>query len=448
MSSRFDIAKKVLTTVNPLQRFLSTQKSDEEPVWSPFMNDDFPKFSRHVKYDQRMELSSNNGEEFSFKIPVTPHFLIGCDLIQELPTVTLKEEYQEEYQISYVPKTGLYILEAGQIYQGEEPVGSNLTGDSLDQIIEFLGERYFKQSYETIIDSIQGDTNWGLKVEGKSLIIPQSFFYCGTLLRAFKKSLMTDSSFSQRYNLRRNLASLLRLRKKDNDGFWILCSTEDICAMCEFSDKTAEDTLKASPELWGSFAVGNLREQTDWKDKRDKKQRYLDSFQELVQISCPTIKGSGVLEVDITRQGCVRGIFWSLRNIAESKVNNFYTFDDKNKDPITKTSLIYSADGYEWKDFSSFHHSRRLPPKANARIPRAVGYHYHPIVFDALLTDGADTHIDLKAMDSKLVITYKVTGEFQPLIFLDMHRVSSYMEGKLVIHSVTDPEAKKEIEDS
>jgi len=447
MSSRFDIAKKVLNTTNPLQKFLSTSKSEEEPFWSPFMNSDFPKFSRHVKFDQKMELSSNSGDEFLFKIPQTHHFLIGSDLTQELPTVTLKEEYQENYEISYIPKTGLYILESGQFYQGEEPVGNHINGDSLDQLIEFFGERFFKQSYENLIESIQGDTTWGSKLEGKTIIIPHPFFYSGVLLRSLKKGIVSES-FSQRYNLRRGLKSLLRLRQKNTKGEWDDCVTEDICLMCEFSDKTAEDTLKATPELWGTFSVGNLREQSDWKDLKDKKKKYLDCFQELVQIPCPIVKGKGVLEIDIVRQGCARGVFWSLKNLSKIKINDYYTFSENDKDPVVKSSLAYSADGFEWKDFASFHHSRRLPPKAGARIPKAVGYHYHPFVFESLLTDGADTNIDLKAMDSKLILTYKVSGEFQPLIFLDMHRVSSYTEGKLVIHTITNPEETEKIEDS
>lgn len=438
--SKLVIAEKTLSEKNPLQKYLSQRRGNDAELYSHFFNGDFPKSSRTVRYDLKMEPELNS-EYFTFKVPEKWHFLTTSDFMQALPEVKVKDEFKDEYQISWTPKTCLCMIKSVQFFQGEEPIGEALTGESIDMMIEFLEERFFHQKYDEIIFNLQGETEWSTVLPQKTLIVPQPFFYTATQLHALKRCLTPTAKFSHRYSLRRQLIDLLRIQHLEN-GEWVYCDKSEIIEKCVFSKATPDWDLATPPELWGDFGLTNPEEMDDWKDILATK-KYLGSFQELVRIPYESASaGAETIRIEITTEGLVRGIFWCLRNTSEIDNNNYYVYDENDSDPIVHTSL--SSDGkYQWEEMASVHHSRRLPRHARLRTPNTIGYHYHPFVFDGVMTDGADTHVDLKSLKSVFVIKvmkYKSKKTMLPMIFLDMHRVLEYSSGELKIHVNTDPD--------
>lgn len=430
MTLRYDIAQKELTKKNELQDFLSEQ-NDDVYLYSMFLSDDLVKFSRASRFDQKLN-SSNSDNDFIFKVPESTHFLVATDICQELPTIMVREEFQKDHRMSWTPKTLIYMIEKAQLYAGEEPIGQPLTSHSLDQFVEFLGPRVWKQEYDEIIENCQGDIGWSSEsIEGKPISLPQPFLYNGQILKALKRILIPKVELSFKYTFRRDIRQLIRLQKLENNK-WVDCvDSSEMMDKILFSSKdvSVEGILK-SPELWGSFAIINKEEVTKWEDLKNSK-KYIDQIQEFVQVSCDEIKGSGTINIDLKEPGCVRGIFWSIQNLDEVDKHNYFIYTSKGKDTVINSSMKYEKDA--WVDLSSYHHSRRLPRHAGLRTPRTSGYHYQPIAFDGVLLEGADTQDDLLQLSAKLKLSYKLEGRGQPLIFLDMHRLVNYNDGKIQI---------------
>jgi hypothetical protein len=433
MSNRSEVAQKELDSLNSLQTFLGTSRSDDEKLYIPFLELDLLKFARTTRYDQKMVLTLKD-DMYVFDIPDTSHFLMWTDLVQILPEVKLQPKYLETHRISWKPKTGLVLIESAQLYErkNERAIGEKLTSETLDLWLEYLAKKCLDEEYEVILADLEGETRWATRLPQKTLIVPQPFFYSLDSLRALKMCIL-NGGLDHRYTFRRRVEQLLRMQEL-KDGKWVSCKTD--AELCEFSDITADAVLKHSPELHGAFSRISDKELQQWKEFEGKRP-YLEHCQEFVQLELSgKAEESGSFKEKIESLGCIRGIYWMIRCRED-----FFSYDNQGTDPVESITLKY-GDETVFSAMPSFHHSRRLPRRNKLRTPQLVGYHYQPFCFEGLLTDGADTQVSLGKLNATLIINYRLPKNVvgKPVIILDVHRVARYREGRLDIVTSEDPE--------
>lgn len=433
MASRSTLADSEITNINDLQEFLSNSGS-EDIEYSAFANDEFVRFSRSARFDQKLEILESN-ETVIFIIPEEAHFLFNSDLVLELPSIKVKEKYIDTIQISYIEKTLIYMVKEARTFLGENELDAELTNYSIDQYVEFYGEKLWEIPYSQIINNCQGETTPCTSIDSKMIFLPQPFFYSSFLRKALKRVLIPNARITHRYIFNRDLVDLVKIRKLEND-VWTSCPSEDLYKYCDISGINQDKKTKI-PELWGSFANTNRKELENYWIPMRQNNKYLDQIQEIVQVQIPNdeINGSGTIAIEIKEPGCVRGIFWSILSLEENDNKNYFEYTNKGKDNCVKTTLQFGSK-IVWKNLSSFHNSKRLPRLGKLRTPEKFGYHYLPISFLGILREGNDTQDDLLKLETILKIEYKTDGKCKIFVFLDMHRILEYSEDKILIHTV------------
>lgn len=430
MSSRIEHAKKELETINGLQKFMSSTSVSEDEVVEAMLSDGgFRHLSRFNIFRQKMELR-NVGDDIEFNIPSNIHQLNQVNFIQKLPCVALAPEYREDHRIAWIPKTLLYIIGSAQMVKGDgTEIGARLTDRGLDIWVEYFAKEFFQNDYETLLDLIQGETNWSDELPAKTLSLSQPFFYT-TTGTFFKRCLVEKQNITHNYRCCLDIRKLLLLEKRVN-GVWERCTNgDDILKKCLFSNLTADGILNR-PELYGTCVIANEIEYREIKDS-SLTHNYLAHAQELIYVSVDKIlTNEGTEKVVLAQSGCVRGIYWFIENLNASERGDHYNYaTEEGECPIISTSL-YHLDRCVW-EFDSHHHRSIFPSEVKLRTPRKMGYHYHPFSAHGSLKI-TDTNVDLLTLSSSLNVRYNMGPNTRGRlhVFLDMHRVVSYEEGDI-----------------
>lgn len=434
MSNRVKIAQEELRTVNELQSYMSTLPSnleDSDAIVDAMLSDEgFHFLSRFNVFRHKMA-SEPTTDAYKFNLLPNADQLNLSTFCQKLPRISLQQKYTENHRIAWIPKTLLHIIEKAHMYDGDYEIGVPLTGRIIDIWVEYHSNEFFKTDYETILDRIQGDTQWNTSLEEKLLSLPQPFFYA--MARSyFKQCLLGNKKISHHYHCRLDIRDLLIMEKRNEEGIWERCSKSEITEKCEGAI-TTDGILISQPELWGTYLITNEHEQKDLQMVAETR-KHFSHTQELVYINSDRVlEGNGTEIIRLEQSGCVRGIYWVIENLnATERGEHFNYATEEKRSPVIETSL-YHLDKEAWR-IDSHHHRFLYPAEALLRTPRQTGYHYHPFCINGSLKN-TDTNINLLALQSRLHVKYdmgpRTRGRLH--IFLDMHRVICYENKEITI---------------
>lgn len=419
--------------MNGLQKFMSANVDNDEDVIIDTMlnNDGFHHLSRFNLFRHKMEPRPID-DEIEFGIPSGIHQLNQSTFSQKLPKVVLNDEFKADHRIAWVPKTLLRIIESAQMMKSDgSEIGSRLNDRILDIWVEYFTKEFYQNEYESLLDMIQGQTEWSNELSEKILSLPQPFFYA-TANSYFKRCLVERQNISHRYRCRMDIRNLLMLEQQV-DGVWKRCPPEDILTKCRFSNLTADGNLFNQPELWGTCIITNEREYKDTMEIT-LTQNYLNHAQEFVYVKVDKIlEGEGTESIRLEQSGCVRGIYWVIENLNATQRGDYFNYaTEEGDDPVIRTSM-YHLDRHIWT-IDSHHHRLVFPAEAKLRTPRKMGYHYHPMSVNGSLKN-TDTNVNLLALQGRLDVKYNMGSRTRGRlhIFLDMHRIVSYENGDIKV---------------
>lgn len=437
MSSRLKTARSELYTTNGLQEFLSNV-DENEIVSSVLFDSEIHLSTRHVPLRVKME-SEVIEDGYKFKIPQDFHQLTRVTLCQKLPKVSVKQEYKDEYRISWIPKTLFRIIISGNLMSGDsDEKGAPLTGRILDIWLENYCS-YLGYEYKTLLNMIQGDTNWSTVLDEKQLSMPQPFLFTTNLrsnISSFKLCFADKKVYNFKYSLMRDVNNLIRIQRYVNDK-WVNVDTD--LSLLTFSGINPGDILKDPVELWGNFNIVTSKEIQDISRIH---QTFLTQNQEIIVVDTKedTINGKGDIVLPIEITGCIRNIFVLLQNIDSINDKNYFDYSTTSGEtPIVEITQKYVDE----KAFSydSYHTSKLIPAEIGLRVPKLKGYHMISYCERGYMT-FTDSNIDALKLKAKIIVKYDTKGSNCRLhVFVDTHRIIHYENGDINILKDQSPVA-------
>jgi len=434
MASEFDIAVNTLTQQNELQKFLAGNSEDENKFTSFFQ--EFPIYSRSLKYDTNIDPNSQSSNHI-YELQPT-HFIEFVEMIVNLPEIIIKSEYRGRYRVSWIPKTGIRMIQDGVFVQKDKsgklkPVGNVITDTTFNFWFEYMAKRTFRTSYKSMLEDLEGQTQWGETIKAKTLLIPQPFFFSQTRSKGFKKILEPELGYSLKYKLQLGLSSLIRIQQLDMDK-WVDVDSRMVITVIEPTG-IQPPTLTTTNSI-----VGNQERDKLWRFGADLvKDKYRENFQELIQVEIgkPEVDGKGTFAIEINNPGCTRGIFFAVQNIDSTKYGSHFDYSFNGENPIVAVSLK-NIHGKIYQEEDPIHFTKRHPRQAFLRTPKVIGMHYISLSRDGLIEIGADGHQDIFLSKMVLNIKYNIPKDMNGkiIVLLDMHRVISYEANDTSIYSI------------
>ena len=212
MENSLQAARTEIITLNNIQKDINFVPSDEEKIYSVFDPVLF-RTTFYVKSDILHEINSQTNNTFIFKIENIPfHTLLKTSLIFDLPEVSLKEEYQEDYELCYCTNIGTNLIKSGDFIVDNNHLGVRLNPIFFDVYIQHLCKKRgnFLRSIGNHLNIFRKN-----KLPAVKLSIRQPFYYTKDTVMAFPIIYTNKSNdISFKYEIRQQLANYVRLRRK------------------------------------------------------------------------------------------------------------------------------------------------------------------------------------------------------------------------------------------
>lgn len=441
MASTFELVKKQLQVQNQLQQWIYSERPNSGTYSSVYNRESeynsFPNYSVAFGYDTTRPGSTVGSGTYSYDIPTT-HMIGSVFCTYELPKLYVKEEYRDKIRVSWKPKTGIIAIKSASFVRNGENKEQTLRPHEVNAWIEWFAERSLYCPYNSIVEDLQGGTEYAHEHEAKVLLIPQPFFFTQQLWSGFKHVFTPNTKYSFQYIYENEYFKLIRAI--DEDGKEI--EETDLAKYCTFDKREF-----VPPKIHIRLRAFNDKELSDlWNfqdisrslpDSPETKKAYIEPFQQLLyeDSSIGTLAGSSSIAVPLQLKESVRGIFFYIENIDESTktpfIAGFYN-GKKYVNPVTSISLKVFDKNIVYDEEHPIHFTSRMPKQAQLRTPQIVGYHYISFSdFGVMSRLGTDGSHDLSMMDAKLILHYNIPkGQSGKLhVIYDVFRTIVYYPG-------------------
>lgn len=451
MSSTLNLLEKVLARRNQLQTWLSSPRENGN-IYASIYNreheiENFPAYSVNQGYDVTKSPTTAS-DVYSYDVPTT-HIIGSIFCTLRLPEIRVLEEYENELSISWKPKTGILAIQSASFVRDGENIEHTLDQQEVNTWLEYYAERLLYDSHDSILDDIQGETNYSTQHKAKTLSIPQPFFFTFHLYGGFKEIFNQQNKYTLRYKFETNYFNLIRGVRSDGT----IVDKEELERKCKisFTFKPPEVTFRLRAirpeehkELWTSEDMV-VTPMPNAPPER-KKKVYIEPFQQLVfrEPREGILSGDGSISITLSIKECVRGIFFYIQNIDDTNqpFRPNYLVNGEAHCPIVRVTLKFFDNDYVYQDADPIHFMSRLPKLSQLRTPKELGYFYIPFSDYGILSRfGTDSSIDPSLVEADLTIKYSIprgqTGRLQ--IIYDVFRLIAYQGEKYEIYRNTIP---------
>jgi hypothetical protein len=427
----------MLNAMNQLQVYMSSIDPDST-MYSAIYNK-LSKLSRITKYENKLK-AQIEGDDLNFQIHETD-VIFFAEVEQILPEVKIRSAYENTHRVSWIPKTGFAMINKGKFIQkiGSNPIeiGGGITGASLNFWFEYLAQNATGQDYETILDDIEGDTEYKTRLMQKTLLIPQHFFFSRAIVAGFKK-ILSLGDFYFKYTFQKKLTSLLRVQALNGAGEWKDIPKDDNDIYCTIGEINSPQIVMTSglindeekKSLWTFGLPPNPSE-----ENKKPLELFNENIYEIVPLSDDDssieLSGKGIKSIDLNIKGCVRAIFFCIQNLKEVEKGNHFCYSfmegDREINPIVSVGLMNKY-GTKYKNVDPRHFYSRHPRQAKIRTPKVIGMHYMSLSVDGNYKTVGDTNEDLNLLGTKLILSYNIPANEvgKVMIYFEMHRIISY----------------------
>lgn len=466
MASTFELVKRELQAQNQLQKWLSAHRANSGIYASIYNSENeshsFPTYSFNQGYDITKNPTTAGTDEHFYDIPQT-HLIGSVFCTYRLPDLKVKDEYlttageaetpRDRISVSWKPKTGLLAIKSASFVRNSENNEQTLRPHEVNVWIEWFAEKILCDRYESIIEDLEGNTDYDTNHDGKLLLIPQPFFFTPHIWIGFKHVFTPGNKYSLKYKFENDFYKMIRGIR--GDGTWL--TEEELKEMCTFSFNTMEP-----PKLHIRLHAFNENEIKDLWNFNDpppsapgeppveQKKAYVEPIQQLIYRDPEEgiLASEGSISISLLIKECVRGIFFYIENVQEAMNQPFlggFLVGNKYVNPVKKVTLKLFDKDNVYEEEQPIHFTKRLPKQMQLRTPQVVGYHYIPFSnFGILSRMGTDGSLDPSIVGAKLILHYNIprdrVGKLH--IIYDVFRLISYHpNGKYEIHQNTMPPA-------
>lgn len=349
--------------------------ADKGPIASRF-NRPFMKSTWFASVLEKINVTSLTNDEVTYRVNPVYDFLLYSYMRFEFPRV---ESTSEKYQICWSNEPTTSMIVKASLRQ------DNLIIQEIDEYTINIFNQFFQlegAGKREMVRKQAGDTEevtgWTRVLETHKFNVEHPWYYVQDHALAYPLLYNDKEARTEhRYNFRRKLSELLRVRELQSDGKWRVVRLEQKHITVPL------DTLIPIPELWGKYSIITDMEANELKSdcRQDYRNFWVKDFLQCDQND--TVSFGKIVKSEIQCELPCLALFWSAENRNSKFLNNHsnYTEDSENPttgfDPVIKCKLKYgNVDRIVDSDIDHFTISQVRHHTASA--PYKNGYHIYP----------------------------------------------------------------------
>ncbi len=319
---------------------LHTVSSRNEPISSRFFRPQM-KSTWYSSIIEKMTIVSSD-EEVIYRISSLFHYLMYSYMRIEFPRIESSDP--KTIQISWTNEPSTSVVVKASLRQ-DDLVIQEIDGYCINISNQFYqsegcGKREMSRKYSGDIPEM---TSWNTVLEKQVLNVEHPWYYSSDHALSYPLLFNNkdNSRTEHRYEFRRNISKLLRVRELQENGEW------KIVPLKQEHINIPITTLIPTPELWGKYAIiSNGEEEEIKKECKDVYRNFW--IKNYISFDSKEAKSfGGIFEPEINCDFPCLAMFWSLENRNSHFQNNYhnYTCDSEDPmngfDPLIKTNLRY-----------------------------------------------------------------------------------------------------------
>lgn len=231
-----------IENLSNFQKELYFTRHPEEEIFCTFDNT-FYRTTWYVKADILSKPERGSG---NYIFPVSTqnfHYLLKSTLLIRTPMVSLKKEFQDNYEIAYCQNLGTNIIESAH-FRINSLGYQTLTPIIFDTYSQYLIEKG-RNSFLKGIGNVKELTTFAKSLPSYPLVIRQPFFYSLDNSTAFPLFYCGESTqIDLCYNLAHNPSEFIRIRYKDDNDEYQYVEGVDVINYIECEDFSAPQMIQ------------------------------------------------------------------------------------------------------------------------------------------------------------------------------------------------------------
>jgi hypothetical protein len=390
------VAKAELKSLTALQKELHIPEHDEEEMASNFYNE----FIRSTWYTNALVKfkASYSDNQVDFTCPEPCGFLVYSELRQELPEISVKEEFSEIVRIAWTPSIAFNCINKAKLTMGDVDL-MNLNNIAIDKYYQYCREIGFERDLQEAVGDVDILTNFTDYLPAYPTICVQPWLYNDN---PKKLPMFNDigKSVIHSYVLRNKITSLLRMQRLEGDR-WVNVKP-DLSVL----NGIPSDKRLPPPEFWGRITT-NFRPELNIYRCEEKINIYYKDYVTITSDN-PEVMGKKVPITNMSNRPA-RAFWWVAQN-QEALANNYhsnYTTDPDDRQlghsPLKAFSLTHGSQLVKYEDMDMEHFRLIEPMKHFKSSPMYKGYGCHSISLYPLKVN--DVSLSLGDLNTNFSVT-------------------------------------------
>lgn len=297
-----------------------------EPINSRFYRP-FMKSTWYSSVSEKMTIISSTDTEVVYKINPVYHYLFYSYMRFHIPKI---ETTSDRYQIAFTNEPSTSMVIRASLRQ------DNIVIQELDEYTININNHFFQTEgagKRELIRKYSGDndemTNWHTMIDKQVLNVEHPWYYSTDHALAYPLLFNEEEPRTEhRYEFRRKISDLLRVRELQQDGVWRVVNLD------QRHINIPIDTQIPIPELWGKYAI--ISDDEKMEIESECKEHYRN-FWVKDFISCDpgqTCSFGATVKADIQSEYPCLAMFWSVENRNSYFSNNHSNYTAEVEDPI------------------------------------------------------------------------------------------------------------------
>lgn len=362
-----------LVALSGLQLDKHTTEDAKEPIDSIFSGC-VNKRLWYSTFPAKLESDIQN-DVIKYKVHHNHHYLAHVYMVQKLPHLRVKKEFEGIIQICWPHNCGNNITVSGELRVGE------LTLQTLDsKWLDDFNQFFVLPGYETFINDCQGNLpfleNWSSALPEYDLSPPQPYFFeydTDDALPIFRINPQNPLAF--KYKVRRNFRDILRMRKI-TDSTW-----SDITFNKNYIEGNFDSDELPQPELWGIYyRIDNPEIMTKQQKEYDEHEQIIS---DIISIDKDRKKYNSEIVFKLDSAHPCKGITVKAEKYVNKLTRNYSNYTS-HENVYNGWSLIKSVPKLAYgpaikiTNLEHYHVSRMLPYWHATRVPYEKGFNLIP----------------------------------------------------------------------
>src|SRR5579871_764179 len=284
----------------------------------------------HAPYNLKLKSSTDN-DDFIFQANNNLHLLAYTYMLQKLPQIQVKKEFEKKIRICWCHNVGSnYISDAKLEVDGDTINSFDHTW--LDIHPQYFTKPGFRDYYNVGVGNVPYLEKWRTSLPSKMLRINLPWFYSYHTSQAFPIfRFPPQTKINHRMRLKRKITELLRMQISNDGQTW-----KSIKPSLKYVNCTSKKL--PDPEMWGRY-IYNTPEEIKWQlhctsesDSKSDSKKDIDGkkvyyINDIIPIDSdnPATYGKSI-GVSLTTQHMCKTVFFVAENVDSVGLNNLSNY--------------------------------------------------------------------------------------------------------------------------